>query len=162
MRASFICMLAVFLSCTAYATELKAKNGDLFSPVEIKALVKKKANTEGLAEDDWQRLLSAKNSLTSFFVKLQNSDPDVLSLLSANLRAKYPDNYAVFNAEFGVDTIVSYEIIDFVFSDNNERVEFRYFLTEMTEGTVCTHQRAIALAMDRDKWVISSFGEFSK
>ena len=49
-----------------------------------------------------------------------------------------------------------------MFSDNNERVEFRYFLTEMTEGTVCTHQRATALAMDGGKWVISGFDEFSK
>jgi hypothetical protein len=133
----------------------------LYSAVEISGLTKTKGAVDGLSESDKNELLSAKRNFSAFLENLQKGDPKALEFLSSDLREKYPSLQALFQ-EFEFESLLSYEIFDFNFIEKKKKIEFRYFLTDMTEGTICSTQKAITLGMQDKEWKISDFNKFSK
>lgn len=130
-----------------------------FSEVELSEVETYQADTSALSKADKEKLLSAKSAFSSFLKKLQNADDDAVDALGKNLRDKYGDRVKLFKYLFGdAESLVSYEIMDFKINGDSKRVSFRYFVTEMAEGTTCTHQQSVTLKMKADNsWEIYDF-----
>ncbi len=141
------------------------QTGDLFSKsllskVQITKVDNYQKDVSNLSSTDKLQLLSAKKVFSDFLVGLQKGDASALEELTPELRKKYSNVHDLFNDRFRSDALLSFQIFDFNILKSKNEIEFRYFLSEITEGTICAYQRSVVLRNVDGSWKIANFGFF--
>ena len=128
----------------------------LYYPIEITHSVTYRADTSGLNKNSKANLLEAKGVLIKFIKSLHDQNDDPIYYLNEGLRDTYKNRDELVRLEFDAEEILKIEVFDFNINEKIDEIQFRYLLTESTEGTTCEQQRAVSLKKTLTNWKLSN------
>jgi hypothetical protein len=113
---------------------------------------------EALSPKQRQDLLTARQTLMTFFKVSQSHSPEVRGLVHPGLLGRFPDQMMLLSKLFGQETEVCIgAVTDFEISSANE-IQLGYYVILFVEGSFILREDKTLLRHSEGKWLIARIG----